>query len=68
MRALLTEGPVALWVGYGARAAAEGIRELGGTARRCGHVLAAREGRFPEDHPLFVGVTGMGGHDAVSRT
>ena len=23
------------------------------------------KGLFPEDHPLFVGVTGMGGHDTV---
>ena len=62
---LLTEGPVALWVGYGARAAAGPIREL---AERLGAAVMCSpraKGLFPEDHPLFVGVTGMGGHDTV---
>ena len=44
--ALLTKDPVALWLGYGARAASEGIRML---AERLGApvtVLAAREREF----------------------
>jgi thiamine pyrophosphate-dependent acetolactate synthase large subunit-like protein len=64
---LLTEGPVALWVGHGARGAAEGIRIL---AERLGAAVMCSpraKGVFPEDHPLFVGVTGMGGHDAVEH-
>jgi thiamine pyrophosphate-dependent acetolactate synthase large subunit-like protein len=62
---LLVEGPVALWVGYGARASAGPIREL---AERLGAAVMCSpraKGLFPEDHPLFVGVTGMGGHDTV---
>lgn len=62
---LLAEGPVALWVGYGARAAADRIRAL---AERLGAAVMCSpraKGLFPEDHPLFVGVTGMGGHDTV---
>jgi acetolactate synthase-1/2/3 large subunit len=62
---LLTEGPVALWVGHGARAAADGVRAL---AERLGAAVMCSpraKGLFPEDHPLFVGVTGMGGHDTV---
>ena len=64
---LLTEAPVALWVGHGARGAADGIRSL---AERLGAAVMCSpraKGVFPEDHPLFVGVTGMGGHDAVER-
>jgi thiamine pyrophosphate-dependent acetolactate synthase large subunit-like protein len=63
--ALLVEGPVALWVGYGARSSAGPIREL---AERLGAAVMCSpraKGLFPEDHPLFVGVTGMGGHDTV---
>ena len=65
--ALLAEGPVALWVGHGARGAADGIRSL---AERLGAAVMCSpraKGVFPEDHPLFVGVTGMGGHDAVEH-
>jgi thiamine pyrophosphate-dependent acetolactate synthase large subunit-like protein len=63
--ALLTQDPVALWVGHGARAAADGIREL--AERLDAPVMCSPRGKgiFPETHPLFVGVTGMGGHDAV---
>jgi acetolactate synthase-1/2/3 large subunit len=65
--ALLAEGPVALWVGHGARGAADDIRSL---AERLGAAVMCSpraKGVFPEDHPLFVGVTGMGGHDTVER-
>jgi len=63
--ALLTQGPVALWVGHGARAAGDEIRDL---AERLGAPVMCSpraKGIFPESHPLFVGVTGMGGHDTV---
>lgn len=63
--ALLTRDPVALWVGYGARLAAGEIREL---SERLGAPVMCSpraKGIFPETHPLFVGVTGMGGHDTV---
>ena len=63
--ALLTAEPVALWIGHGARAASEGIRSL---AERLGAPVLCSpraKGIFPENHELFVGVTGMGGHDRV---
>jgi thiamine pyrophosphate-dependent acetolactate synthase large subunit-like protein len=63
--ALLTQDPVALWVGYGARAASDGIRTL---AERLGAPVMCSpraKGIFPENHELFAGVTGMGGHDTV---
>jgi thiamine pyrophosphate-dependent acetolactate synthase large subunit-like protein len=62
---LLMQGPVALWVGHGARAASEEIKTL---AEQLGAPVMCSpraKGIFPENHPLFVGVTGMGGHDTV---
>ena len=61
----LSDGPFAIWVGFGARGAAAEVREL---ARRFGApVLCSPRGKgiFPEDDPLFAGVTGMGGHESV---
>jgi acetolactate synthase-1/2/3 large subunit len=62
---LLSEGLFAIWVGFGARDAAEAIRELAeqtGSAVMCS---PRGKGIFPEDHPQFVGVTGFGGHESV---
>ena len=63
--ALLADGPVAIWLGFGARGAAASNRELAeplGAAVMCS---PRAKGIFPEDHPLFVGVTGIGGHRSV---
>ncbi|MBD2388683.1 thiamine pyrophosphate-dependent enzyme [Cylindrospermum sp. FACHB-282] len=62
---LLTEGTFAIWVGFGARFAAEEIRQL---AERTGAAVMCSprgKGIFPEEHPQFVGVTGLGGHASV---
>lgn len=62
---LLSEGPFAIWVGFGARGAASEIREL---AERTGAAVMCSprgKGIFPEDHPQFVGVTGFSGHRSV---
>ncbi|MBW4425276.1 MAG: scytonemin biosynthesis protein ScyA [Nostoc desertorum CM1-VF14] len=62
---LLSSGPFAIWVGFGARDAAEEIIEL---AERTGAAVMCSprgKGIFPEDHPQFVGVTGLGGHASV---
>ncbi|KOP25494.1 acetolactate synthase [Hapalosiphon sp. MRB220] len=62
---LLSEGPFAIWVGFGARGAAEEIRQL---AERTGAAVMCSprsKGIFPENHPQFVGVTGFGGHGSV---
>ncbi|MBD2532761.1 thiamine pyrophosphate-binding protein [Nostoc flagelliforme FACHB-838] len=64
---LLSEGPFAIWVGFGARGAAKEIRQL---AERTGAVVMCSpraKGIFPENHPQFVGVTGFGGHESVFR-
>ncbi|MBW4563351.1 MAG: thiamine pyrophosphate-binding protein [Mojavia pulchra JT2-VF2] len=62
---LLSEGNFAIWVGFGARSAAEEIRQL---AERTGAAVMCSprgKGIFPENHPQFVGVTGLGGHASV---
>ncbi|MBR8838012.1 MAG: scytonemin biosynthesis protein ScyA [Stigonema ocellatum SAG 48.90 = DSM 106950] len=62
---LLSEGPFAIWLGFGARDAADEIRQL---AERTGAAVMCSprgKGIFPEDHPQFVGVTGLGGHGSV---
>ena len=62
---LLSAAPFAIWVGYGARHAAneiEALAEKTGAAVMCS---PRAKGIFPEDHPQFVGVTGLGGHSSV---
>jgi acetolactate synthase-1/2/3 large subunit len=62
---LLSEGPFAIWVGFGARHAAAEISQL---AERTGAAVMCSprgKGIFPEDHPQFIGVTGVGGHASV---
>ncbi|MEI1373349.1 scytonemin biosynthesis protein ScyA [Nostoc sp. UHCC 0926] len=62
---LLSSGPFAIWVGFGARDAADEIRQL---AEKTGAAVMCSprgKGIFPEDHPQFVGVTGLGGHASV---
>ncbi|MBW4534000.1 MAG: thiamine pyrophosphate-binding protein [Pleurocapsa minor HA4230-MV1] len=62
---LLSEGSFAIWAGFGARGAAAGIREL---AERSGAAVMCSpraKGIFPENHPQYVGVTGVGGHESV---
>ncbi|MDA8016307.1 MAG: thiamine pyrophosphate-dependent enzyme [Thermoanaerobaculia bacterium] len=62
---LLQQTPFAIWAGYGATAAADKVREL---AERSGApVFCSPRGKgvMPETHPLYLGVTGLGGHDSV---
>lgn len=63
---LLPGRRVALWVGFGARGASRPIRML---AERLGAPVMASpraKGVFDEGHPLYLGVTGFGGHAEVS--
>ncbi|MBH8554129.1 scytonemin biosynthesis protein ScyA [Nostocaceae cyanobacterium CENA357] len=62
---LLSAGRFAIWVGFGAREAAEEIRQL---AEKTGAAVMSSpraKGIFPEDHPQYIGVTGLGGHASV---
>ncbi len=63
---LLKEGRFAIWAGFGATEAATKVVEL---AERSGaKVLCSPRGKgvMPESHPLYIGVTGLGGHDSVA--
>lgn len=63
----IQSGSLVIWVGFGARGAAEEIRLL---AERAGaRVMCSPRGKgiFPERHPQYLGVTGCGGHEAVER-
>ncbi|AUB42686.1 acetolactate synthase I/II/III large subunit [Nostoc flagelliforme CCNUN1] len=62
---LLSEGPFAIWVGFGARGAAQEIRQLAESTGAAVMCSPRAKGIFPEDHPQFVGVTGFGGHKSV---
>jgi acetolactate synthase I/II/III large subunit len=62
---LLTAEPFVIWAGFGARHAAAEVRalaELTGSPVMCS---PRGKGVFPENHPLYLGVTGLGGHAAV---
>ena len=62
---LLSQGSFAIWAGFGARSASAAIREL---AERTGAAVMCSprgKGIFPENHPQYVGVTGVGGHESV---
>lgn len=61
---MLTAEPFAIWAGFGARGAAPALLRLAEQAGAPVMCSPRAKGVFPEDHPLFIGVTGMGGHTA----
>jgi acetolactate synthase-1/2/3 large subunit len=62
---MLRGRPFVIWTGFGARHAAASIRKL--VERSGAAVISSPRGKgiIPEDHPQFVGVTGVGGHTHV---
>ncbi len=62
----LHQGPFAVWVGHGASAAAPLVKTL--VERTGARVFCSPRGKgiIPEDHPNFLGVTGLGGHETVA--
>jgi acetolactate synthase-1/2/3 large subunit len=63
----LAGDPFVIWVGFGARAASVQVRAL---AERMGAMVMSTprgKGIFPEDHPQYLGVTGLGGHARVKE-
>jgi acetolactate synthase I/II/III large subunit len=63
---LLRSGTFAVWAGFGALKAAPEIREL---IERSGAKIFCSpraKGLFPEQHPQYLGVSGLGGHDEVT--
>jgi acetolactate synthase I/II/III large subunit len=64
---ILRRESFAIWVGFGARGAASLVRQV---AERTGvRVISSprAKGIFPEDHRLYCGVSGLGGHESVYR-
>jgi acetolactate synthase-1/2/3 large subunit len=65
-RELLRPGRFVIWAGFGARHAAAEVRRLAEAARAPVMCSPRGKGVMPESHPLFLGVTGLGGHARVS--
>jgi acetolactate synthase-1/2/3 large subunit len=65
--ALIKGRPPVVWLGFGARHAAGPIRRL--VERTGARVICSPRGKgiFPEQHPQFLGVTGLGGHTRVDE-
>ena len=55
----------ALWVGFGARGASSALLDLAERLQLPVMCTPRGKGVFPEQHPLYVGVTGFAGHDSV---
>ncbi len=63
---MLAQERFAIWAGFGARHASAALRTLAEQASAPVMCSPRAKGVFPEDHPLFIGVTGMGGHTAAA--
>lgn len=64
--ARLSAGAAFLWIGHGARHAAAELRAFAEAASLPVISSPRAKGVFDEHHPLFVGVSGAGGHASVS--
>ena len=63
----LKEQPFVIWLGYGARGAARRVRQLAEVSGAQVICSPRAKGIFPEDHKLFLGVSGLGGHRSVNQ-
>lgn len=63
----LNDGPFAIWVGWGARDAADEVAAVAHRMRAPVMCSPRGKGIFPEDDALFVGVTGLAGHASVMQ-
>jgi acetolactate synthase-1/2/3 large subunit len=59
---LLADAPFVIWAGFGARHAAEDVRRLAEASGARVMCTPRAKGIMPEKHPLYLGVTGLGGH------
>lgn len=62
----LSSAPFVIWVGFGARGSETQVRAL---AERTGALVMSTprgKGVFPESHPQYLGVTGVGGQGRVA--
>lgn len=63
----LKEQPFVIWLGHGARRAGRRVRQLAEVSGAQVICSPRAKGVFPEDHKLFLGVSGLGGHRAVNQ-
>ncbi|HVV82970.1 MAG TPA: thiamine pyrophosphate-dependent enzyme, partial [Kofleriaceae bacterium] len=63
----LATGRAAIWLGHGARHAASELRTFALAAGLPVIGSPRAKGVFDEDHPLYLGTSGAGGHDTVSQ-
>lgn len=64
-RAHLESGPFVIWAGFGARNAGRELLDLAEATGAPVMCSPRAKGIFPESHPLYLGVTGLGGHETV---
>ncbi len=62
---LLKSAPFVIWAGFGARHAAPWVLDLAEASGARVMCSPRGKGVVPEDHPLFLGVAGLGGHPQV---
>ncbi len=65
VRALADE-PFAIWLGFGARGAADEVRALAERSGAAVFCTPRGKGILSETHAQFIGVTGIGGHESVA--
>ena len=63
---ILAEERCAIWAGFGARTAVPRVRALAEQQSMLVMCSPRAKGSFPEDHPLYVGTTGVGGHARIA--
>ncbi len=62
---IVERGRFAIWLGFGARHAAAEVRRLVDLTGARVMASPRAKGTFPESHPAYLGVTGLGGHSRV---
>jgi acetolactate synthase I/II/III large subunit len=63
---LLAEGEFVIWAGFGSRRAADLVQKLAEESGARVMCTPRAKGVMPESHPLYLGVTGLGGHSRVN--
>ena len=63
---LLSGEDFVIWAGFGARHAADLVRALAEQSGARVMCTPRAKGVMPENHPLYLGVTGLGGHERVA--
>ena len=66
--AMLAGHPFNIWLGFGARDAAKEVQALAALSGAPVMCSPRAKGIFPEDHPQYIGVTGLGGHSSVFQS